>query len=234
MTIHYPRMNMSVGRLQENNFDTRRWRDLQRLVAMGEGIRLEFKRKAAFPEKVVREMIAFANTEGGTLLVGVDDNGTIPGLKHPEDESHVILEALNRCRPVLQFTEQSISIGNGRTVLRYDIPESKRKMHYLVHDGARHAFIRVGDQSIRASREMREIVKRSQRNRDIRFQYGEHERILMQYLEEHEGITVKEFMTLGELSRSRASRKLILLVLARVLAVTPHEKGDRYSRLKEV
>lgn len=226
-------MNMSVGRLPENSFDTRRWRDLQRLVALGEGKRLEFKRKAAFPEKVVREMIAFANTEGGTVLIGVDDSGAIPGLKHPDDESHVIRTALSRCRPALQFSEQSIPIGNKRTVLRYDIPESKRKMHYLIHNGARNAFVRVGDQSIRASREIREILTRSRRHRDIRFQYGEHERLLMQYLEENEVITVQEFMTLGELSRARASRKLILLVLARVLTVTPHEKGDRYARSRE-
>lgn len=200
---------------------------------MGEGKNLEFKRKATFPEKVVREMVAFANTEGGTLLVGVDDNGTIPGLKYPEGESHVIHQALGNCKPLLEVREQSIPIGNGRSVLRYDIPQSRRKLHYLVRDESREAFIRVGDQSIRASREMREIVTRSQRNRDIHFRYGEHEKKLMQYLEAHDAITVKEFMALGELSRFSASRKLILLVLARVLTVTPHEKGDLYSRSKE-
>lgn len=227
-------MAMFARRLQERSaFDAGRLRDLRRLVALGEGKFLEFKRKAAFPEKVVREMIAFANTEGGTVLIGVDDNGTIPGLKHPEDESHVIRLALNSCRPALRFEEHSIPIGSARTVLRYDIPESKKKMHYLVHNGSKDAFLRVDDQSIRASREMREIVTRAQRNRDIRFQFGEHERLLMQYLEENEVITVKEFMTVGELSRFSASRKLILLVLARVLMVTPHEKGDRYARLRE-
>lgn len=225
---------MSSRRLQENSsFDAGRLRDLQRLVALGEGKFLEFKRKAAFPEKVVREMIAFANTQGGTLLVGVDDNGAIPGLKYPEDESHVIRKALDSCRPALRFEEHSIPVGAARTVLRYDIPESKRKMHYLVHNGSKDAFLRVNDQSIRASREMREIVTRTQRNRDIRFQFGEHERLLMQYLEKHEVITVREFMRVGELSRFSASRKLILLVLARVLMVTPHEKGDLYARLKE-
>lgn len=227
-------MTMSARRTQENgNFDARRLRDLQKLVAQGEGKFLEFKRKAAFPEKIVREMIAFANTGGGTVLIGVDDNGAIPGLKYPEDESHVIRKALNSCRPALQFEEQSIPVGGARTVLRYDISESKRKMHYLVRNGSKDAFLRVNDQSIRASREMREIVTRAQRNRDIRFQFGEHEKLLMQYLEENEVITVKEFMTVGDLSRFSASRKLILLVLARVLMVTPHEKGDRYARLKE-
>ncbi|MFM8913049.1 MAG: helix-turn-helix domain-containing protein, partial [Flammeovirgaceae bacterium] len=57
--------------------------ELKKLVFEGEGLQLEFKRKASYPEKIVRDLIAFANTEGGTLLVGVDDDKTIPGVKYP-------------------------------------------------------------------------------------------------------------------------------------------------------
>jgi predicted HTH transcriptional regulator len=223
---------MSGTKLQEHKpFNAREWHELKSLVASGEGKKLEFKRKASFPEKIVREMIAFANTEGGTVLIGVEDNGNIPGLKYPDGESHVIRKALNQCRPSLRFIEQLIPIGNARSVLRYDIPESKRKMHYLLHNGMKDSFVRVNDQSIRASREVREIVRRAQRKRDIRFHYGEHERLLMRYLDENPAITVGKFMELGKLSRFNASRKLILLVLADVLHITPHEKGDLFSRL---
>ena len=211
--------------------DARRLRELRQLVAHGEGLHLEFKRKATFPEKIVREMIAFSNTEGGTVLIGVDDDGKIPGLRHPEDEAYVIHQALASCRPLLQVREEVISLGNGRCVIRYDIPESIRKPHVLLRDGLKEAFVRVADESIRASREVREIVRRAQRKRNIHFRYGEHEKILMQYLDAHEFITLKEYMALGNLSRVQASRKLILLVLARVLFVTPHGSGDRYSRL---
>ncbi len=60
---------------------------------------MAFKRKATHPEKILREIIAFANTEGGTLLVGVDDDKSIPGVKHPEDESYVIKRELKKCKP---------------------------------------------------------------------------------------------------------------------------------------
>jgi predicted HTH transcriptional regulator len=211
--------------------DIRRLRELKKLVAHGEGHHLEFKRKATFPEKIVREMVAFANTEGGTVLIGVDDDGTIPGLRHPEEEAFVIRQALSSCRPMLRFHEEVIPLGNGRSVLRYDILEGRRKPHVVLRDGVKEAFVRVGAESIRASREVREIVRRSQQKRNIHFRYGEHEKILMQYLDAHEFITLKEYMSLGKLSRDQASRKLILLVLARVLFVTPHGSGDRYSRL---
>lgn len=67
-------------------FQARQVRDLKQLVARGEGESLEFKRKAATPDKIVREMIAFANAGGGHLLVGISDDGEITGLKHPEDD----------------------------------------------------------------------------------------------------------------------------------------------------
>ena len=88
--------------------------------------------------------------------------------------------------------------------------------------------VRVEDKSIKASRELREIVKRKQRMKDIRFQYGEHEKFLMQYLDEKKVITLKEFVALSGLNRLYASRKLILLVLANVLRIIPHERGDLY------
>lgn len=223
---------MSVTKIQEHAaFDIRRLRELKKLVAHGEGHNLEFKRKASFPEKIVREMVAFANAEGGTVLVGVDDDGTISGLRHPEGEAHVIRKALMLCRPLLQFSEEAIPVGGARSILRYDIPESARKPHFLLQDGTKEAYVRVGDESLRASREVREILRRMQRERNIHFHYGEHEKMLMQYLDGHEFITVKEYMTMAKLSRLQASRKLILLVLARVLSVTPYGSGDRYSRL---
>src|SRR6188768_2493265 len=90
---------------------------LRKLVAAGEGSTLEFKRKASFPEKIVREMIAFANTKGGILLVGIDDDGGIPGLKHPEDDSHVLKQALKKCKPLLVVNETFIPVGPSRTVI---------------------------------------------------------------------------------------------------------------------
>jgi predicted HTH transcriptional regulator len=56
-------------------------------------------------------MIAFANTNGGILLIGVNDDKTIPGLKYPEDESHVIKEQLKKVRPRLEYIELFIPIG---------------------------------------------------------------------------------------------------------------------------
>jgi len=174
-------------------------------------------------------MIAFANTKGGILLIGIGDDGSLAGLKHPEDELHVMNEALKKVRPSLQCNVTLIPIANSRSVIQYEIPESKRKPHYIIGEKKiKESFVRVEDKSIKASRELREIVKRKQRMKDIRFHYGEHEKFLMQYLDEKKVITLKEFVALSGLNRLYASRKLILLVLANVLRIIPHERGDMY------
>jgi hypothetical protein len=210
--------------------DQKQIKHLKVLVAQGEGFHLEFKRKASHPEKIVREMIAFANSKGGILLLGIGDEKTIPGLKHPEDDSHEIRKALRNCRPALPVKETFIAIGSNRSVIQYEVFESKRKPHfYLLGEHQKESFVRVEDKSIKASREVREISKRSQYNKDIRFHYGDYEQMLMQYLDEHKTITLKKFTELSGLKRFIASKKLVLLVLADVLRITPHEKGDLYS-----
>ena len=220
-----------MSRPQESvRFNSRDVQDLKKLVAQGEGPFLEFKRKAAYPEKIVREMVAFANTRGGILLLGVGDDRTLPGLKFPEDESLAVQQALKKCKPPLPIKETFIPIGNARTIIKYDITESERKPHFISDsNSSKESFVRVNDQTIKASREVTEIVQRARKKKDIRFYYGEHERFLMQYLDANPTITLEKFIELSGLKPFYASRKLVLLVLADVLNITPHEKGDLYS-----
>jgi len=215
------------------DFNQRQFSVLQKLVRQGEGHHLEFKRKAANPEKVICEMIAFANTLGGSLLVGVGDDGSIPGVRYPEEETIVITEALGKhCRPSLAYNEVIIPISDNRFVIRFDIPVSERRPHFFVEDkDHKVCYVRVNDMTVKASREVAEIVRRSKKKKDIRFTFGAAEKQLMEYLEEKDSITLREFRLVAGLNRFLAAKKLILLVLANVLRVTPTEKGDHYSRI---
>lgn len=205
--------------------------DLHRLVARGEGQLLEFKRKASYPDKIVREMIALANTDGGTLLIGVDDNGTIPGVKYPEEESVVIHRELTRhCRPAMEFTETWIALSDKRYVLKWEIPRSQRRPHFYAVDQTRECYVRLADQSLKASREMAEILRRRKSAKGTQFTYGPAEEKLMRALEVNPTISLKEFSKLTGLNRFVSSRKLIKLVLANVLEIRPTEKGDLFSR----
>lgn len=207
--------------------------ELRKLVNQGEGPHLEFKRKASHPEKIIREMIAFANTGGGTLLIGVDDNGSIPGVKYPDEEILVIQQALQKaCRPTLHTLETIIPLDENQFVVRLDIPVSPRRPHFnVLGSDTKESYVRANDMSIKASREMVEIIRRSKQKKDIRFNYGDPEKQLMEYLELNKTISLDEYRKLAKLNRFRAAKKLVLLVLANVLRIAPSEKGDLYSRI---
>jgi predicted HTH transcriptional regulator len=222
---------MFLKNSQTEKIDDEQLAELHVLIAQGEGIQLEFKRRATHPEKVVREMIAFANTQGGTVLVGVDDDGTIPGLKYPEEEWIGISISLGKCKPEILYHQSILEMANNRFIIRIDVPASNKRPHlYYTDKETVDTFVRVRDMSIKASPEMQEIIRRNRKKKDKQFTYGEYEHLLMKYLEDNKTITLRQFRELTGLNRFKASRKLVLLVLAGVLRITATEKGDLYSR----
>jgi len=209
-------------------------RELRSLVRKGESDHVEFKKKIDYPEKVVKEVIAFANTNGGDLLIGVEDNGEISGLKYPDEERFVLDNAIEAfCRPVIPFQVKQISVASNRSVLVYQIQKSEKRPHSLKYQtGKKDVYIRVGEKSIKASREVIEILEREKKGKDIRFNFGESEKILMNHLDIHGYITVSTYSLIADIKPFLAARKLILLVLANVLMVIPGEKEDIFELKK--
>ncbi|HEY4613790.1 MAG TPA: ATP-binding protein, partial [Bacteroidota bacterium] len=63
-----------------------RYKDIELLVQEGEGFEVEFKRKVSSAEKISRALVAFANTKGGMILFGIDDDGSIVGVESEKTE----------------------------------------------------------------------------------------------------------------------------------------------------
>jgi predicted HTH transcriptional regulator len=206
-------------------------RELRSLVRKGENDHLEFKKKVDYPEKVIKEITAFANTQGGELLIGVDDNREISGLKYPDEHRFALENAIESfCKPVISFQVEQIPVSENRFVLRYTIDKSERRPHSVrLAPGKDEYFIRVGDKSVKASREVVEIMERQKKGKDIQFYFGDSEKILMNYLEENNFITIDQYALVARLKPYQAARKLILLVLANVLMVVPGEKHDVFG-----
>lgn len=219
----------SISSGQEDGFlDVK---NLKNLVRHGEGQKLEFKMKVKFPEKIIKELVAFANTDGGYLFLGVSDEGQIDGLKFAEEEQFLLERAIEKyCFPAFSYTAYPISLDNGRTVLVYHVFESIDKPHFIklkIEDQAL-CYVRIKDRTVQASKEMRQILRRENLG-GIQFSYGDSERWLMEYLRNNPLITLEEFATLNSLPVWLASRKLVLLVLAHVLRIIPGEVFDHYG-----
>jgi predicted HTH transcriptional regulator len=213
-------------------------KELKALVKQGEGAHLEFKLKASHPEKIVREIVAFANTAGGLLLIGVGDDKSIPGLKFADEDEYMLTRAIEKyCKPAIAYRLHRIMVQPEREVLIFSIPASEQKPHSVIYDVDNNlgkVYVRVKDRSVQASKEMREVLKGERKARNIRFTYGEKERTLMQYLAVKGMITVDEFSKAAQIPRTIASRTLVLLVLANVLKILPNEVQDYFIASGEV
>ncbi len=208
---------------------------LKNLVRKGEGNTLEFKLKSTHPEKIVREIVAFANSDGGLLLVGVGDDKSIPGLKFVEEDEYTLVRAIEKyCLPAIPYQIRRVPVTDEREVLVIVVQKSTIGPHFVVQDFVNNTgkvYVRVEDKSVQASKEMRQVLKGVVKQRNIRFQYGEKERVLMQYLSNHPRITVEEFSRAANISRDMASRTLVLLVLANIIRIYPQEVQDYFAAL---
>ena len=210
-------------------------KDVKALIEEGEGFELEFKRKVSTPVKIAKTLIAFANTKGGIILFGVDDDRTIIGVGSEKEEMEMIRTASNYyCDPPVEPTVDMVPF-KGRDVIVVTVEESDQKPHYLNIDeeenkGTR-VYIRVNDKTVEASKEVVRILQSENSSAPpLRIAIGDPERRLFEYLEGHERVTVKEFANLVNVSNRRASRALIQLVRAGVLRIHTHEKEDFYTR----
>ena len=207
--------------------------EVKTLAAKGEGLRIEFKKKAAYPEKIVRGIIALANTEGGDLLIGVDDDGTVSGQRFIEEEIFVMEKAIRELIfPALNFQVFTIKLTEKKGVAVFRIPLSPDRPHYLKSGDKKQSFIRVADRSVQASREVWEVLKKSRTPKDTVFTYGRKEEILMKALGEKGKITMKEYSKLAGIPFFLASKTLVRLVSANVLIIHPQETEDFFT-LKE-
>ncbi len=204
-------------------------RTLKQLVRQGEGERLEFKLKTNHPDKIVREMVAFANTSGGWVLIGVSDNQEIKGLTRPDEDEYQLHTAIDRyCHPALPYAVEKIRVADDREVLAYHIHKSPERPHFVQDaSGKQKAYFRIGEKSIQASSELCEILRRSRE--PILFTYGDRERRLMRLLEQQPVVTVSGFAKSAAISREEAAGTLVLMVLANVIQIHPDETEDQFS-----
>jgi predicted HTH transcriptional regulator len=203
--------------------------DFIRLVKTGEGSYLEFKRTISSPEKVAREISAFANTRGGILLIGVNDNKSVVGVESFYEEEMALEKALDYyCVPPVDADIEILPYYE-RELIIVRIPEAERKPVAVDADGKRTVYIRDKDKSVQASKEVAAVLRNSTSTSGIKFEYGPNEQRLFRYLGEYDRITVIEFANLVNISQRRASRVLTNLVSAGVLRLFTHEKQEFFT-----
>lgn len=202
------------------------------LIQRGEDQTLDFKFEISDSRKIARTLVAFANTDGGTLLIGVKDNGTIAGIRSEEEKYMVETAALMYTRPLIRYLTKEWVIG-GKTVLEVIIPKGD-EVPYLVlePDGKWLAYVRVNDQNLLANRVLLKVWEKQATGEEVVIQYSEKEKQFLSYLEDKETITLLELCQLTDLSRSQAENMLVDFILMKVIEMVFTEK-EVYYRFRE-
>ncbi len=176
-------------------------------------------------------MSAFANTDGGTLLIGVKDNGKIAGVRSDEEIYMAEAAAQMYCQPamdlkIIQWTEEK------KTVLEIIIPKLTGEICYAQdYDGKWIAYVRVDDKNFQASPVHLRVWKRKLKAYPTHITYTEKEKKLLDHLTANADITLKGFCTLAEIKKNMAETILVNLIMLDIIEIFYTEQAVLY-RLK--
>lgn len=192
---------------------------IKNLIEQGENQQLDFKFEISDAKKIARTFSAFANTDGGKLLVGVKDNGVISGIRTEEEDYMVESAAHLFCKPAIKYRTRKWNV-EGKWVLEVTIPRAEHKPLYAKAENGRWmAYVRVNDQNILANAVMLNVWKSKSRVRGVYIRYGAKEKMLLKILKENEFLTSKEMADLAGIKKYIVERILVKLIVVGVVDI---------------
>ncbi len=126
----------------------------------------EYDKKLALEEKKpkswCKSVSAFANTFGGALIFGISNEGMVVGLENPEGDAEKISEVIKtRLDPMPEFKLRFYQTEDGKVLIILDVYKGDETPYYYSGDGVLEAYVRVGNESVKATAtELKRLVLR--------------------------------------------------------------------------
>lgn len=185
------------------------------LISEGEHQQQDFKYRVADASKLAKSVSAFANTDGGRLLIGVRDDGHLSGVRSEEEIFMMHQAAYKYCRPEASIKFDTYHV-DGRTIVIATVPPSERKPVCAINEeGRQRAYIRIADENIVASPVHLAIWREQQAERGTMMTYTENVKKLLRAIHpdgEQQAFTLNQLVR-----RSRLPRQKAIILLARLI-----------------
>ncbi|MCM1355178.1 MAG: ATP-binding protein [Staphylococcus sp.] len=182
------------------------------LIEEGEHEHQDFKFAISDARKIARSISAFANNDGGRLLVGVKDNGVIAGIRNEEDIYVIEQAAEMYCHPPQQIHVTAFRTDPDKTVLRIEIDRARRRPVAVIEaDGAHRAYYRVKDENIAAPDIMVRAWIAAAADEGHLISITSPQQQLIDMMQQSTRVTVETFMLTAHVSRSTAEDTVISL-----------------------
>ena len=184
-------------------------RYIQSLINEGEHQQQDFKYRVSNAMNLAKSVSAFANTDGGRLLIGVRDDGHMSGVRD-EEEIYMMHQAAYRyCRPQASIKFDTYHV-EGRTIVIATVPPSdKRPICAIDDEGRKRAYIRIADENIVVSPVHIAIWRESQKPQGAMMTYTDTVRKLIDTLQAQQ-LTLNQVVRLSKIPRHK-----VIALLAR-------------------
>lgn len=202
------------------------------LIAEGEHQQQDFKFEISDACKIAKTLSAFANTEGGRMLIGVKDNGRIAGVRSEEEKYMIEAAAELYCSPTVNYSMQTHQV-EGRTILIVQIEESDQKPIYAKDESGKYlAYLRIKDENILATPVHLRVWQQSGNPLGELIEYTEREHLLLDLLKENDQLSLNRYCRLAHISR-RAAEHLLAKFIRYEIVEAVFEGHKFHFRLKE-
>jgi predicted HTH transcriptional regulator len=198
-------------------------------IEEGEHQQQDFKMRIDDARKIARTVSAFANTDGGRLLIGVKDNGAVAGVR-AEEEFHMMEAAAKMyCRPPIDFHVQAWKVDN-KTLLEVTIEQSaERPVLAQQEDGTWKAFLRNHDQNFPAPAVMLNVWKSDDHDRPQKYFHTEKEKKIFTVLNDLGEVSQNQIAKLTGIPRPVLTKLLARLIRWDLIAMTFYQDQARYK-----
>ena len=192
-----------AGRMDDKEY-------LLSLIREGEHQQQDFKYRVADACKLAKSVSAFANTDGGRLLIGVRDDGHLSGVRSEEEIFMMHQAAYKFCKPEASIKFDTYHVDKRTIVVATVPPSGKRPICALDEEGRQRAYVRIDDENIVASPVHLALWREAQKQQGTMITYDDDIRLLLD--------SIQGQLPLNRIVRlSRLPRHKVITLLARLI-----------------
>ena len=201
---------------------------IQRLIENGEHQQQDFKFEISDARKIARSLVAFANTDGGRLLIGVKDNGVIAGVRS-EEELHMIEAAAHMySRPRIKYVANTWII-EGKTVVEVVVEPGKQRPYSAPNeDGKYKVYLRKQDSNVLANRLLVRAWRKRHSSEGVFMTLDSGQQVLMDILKTSEGVSISRFCKAAHITQKHAEKILVDLMALDIIGYREEDSKTVY------
>ncbi len=200
-------------------------------IAEGEGSMLDFKFRIDDQKKIARTLVAFANTFGGSLLIGVKDNGKVAGT-NPEEEFFMIEGAADLyTKPRVNF-ESAVWQEGHHLVLEIIVPKSSQKHKAKDETDSWKNYVRVNDHTLLGNKILSKVWHMEHAGVQRPESFDDETLAFLNLIKELQPVSLSKLYRNSTLGLKKVDSILAVLVYWKVVEMVISESGTSY-RLKE-